>query len=479
MESLLLLLLGSGLILVFLSGDWRIALFYTLFVGFAQDPLRKMTPGQPQYMVGLVVIAAAVTLISLFTSRGKIPFKLAFSKDTALLQYFPIFLWVILISALNSLLRSGSVEVPLIGLFVYSSPLLALWLGFHFSTRPGSVAKLLLFYIAIVSVFAFTILLSFWGVASPLFKEVGEGNLIFLDIGIGITGHSGLWRTSEIAAWHLGAASCFAIMLAVRTKKFLPIVGSLFFTLALMWISILTGRRKVLTLVAGFLILFTILIITNSRRLTRETFLSAVGLIGFSVGIFVLSGGLDELQSGVYGSFFRRGSTVFGDVSERFQGNGITGSFVALQDAGLFGLGIGTTYQNAVSRLGIDVAKSQLSWGSEGGIGKIAYDIGIVGVVFFAVMIFLLVRLFLRLVRDRDTINLPDHFLMLGMLAFLAANLPTFAAQGQLFNDFFVLLMLGLSCGFILGLGVLNASVVNALPPSSQFTANSPVHQLP
>jgi hypothetical protein len=94
-------------------------------------------------------------------------------------------------------------------------------------------------------------------------------------------------------------------------------------------------------------------------------------------------------------------------------------------------------------------------------------------------MIFLLVRLFLRLVRDRDTINMPDHFLMLGMLAFLAANLPTFAAQGQVFNDFFVLLMLGLSCGFILGLGVLNASIVNALPPSSQFAENSPVHQLP
>jgi hypothetical protein len=356
---------------------------------------------------------------------------------------------------------------------------LALWLGFHFSTRPGSVAKLLYFYIGLVCIFAFTILLSFWGVASPLFKEVGEGNIIFLDIGLGITGHSGLWRTSEIAAWHLGAASCFSIMLAVRTKKFLPIVGSLLLTLVLMWISILTGRRKVLTLVAGFLIVFTILIITNSRRLTRNTFLSAVGLIGFSVLMFVLSGGLNELQSGVYGSFFRRGATVFGDVSGRFQSYGVQGSFKALQDAGLFGLGVGTIYQDAVSRLGIEIAKSEISWASEGGIGKIAYDIGIVGVVSFAIISFLLVRLFLRLVRDRNTLNMPDHFLMLGMLAFLAANMPTFAAQGQVFNDFFVLLMLGLSSGFILGLGVLNASVVESLPSSSQYTQSAALPRVP
>jgi hypothetical protein len=471
MESTLLLLLGVGLIFVLLNGDWRIALFYTFFVGFVQDPLRKMTPGQPQYMVGLILVSAAVTLICLFVSRGRVPFRLAFNKDTALLQYFPIFMWLMLISALNAFLRSGSIEGPLIGLFVYLSPLMALWLGFHFSTNPGSVVKLLYFYIGLVCVFAFTILLSFWGVATPLFKEVGPGNIIYLDIGIGITGHSGLWRSSEIAAWHLGAASCFAIMLGVRTKKLLPIVGSFMVTILLMWVSVLTGRRKVLTLVAGFLILYTLLLIANSRRITRNTFISALAILGASAAIFVLSGNFNELQSGVYGSFFRRGSSVFSDVTGRFQGTGLSGSFFALEDAGLFGLGIGTTYQDAVSNLGITLSKSQISWASEGGIGKLAYDIGIVGVVFFLIIIFLLVRLFVRLVTDRQLINLPDHLLMLGMLAFLGSNLPTFAAAGQVFNDFFVLLLLGLSSGFILGLGVL--SNANLLPSSPRLVHNS------
>jgi hypothetical protein len=476
MESTLLLLLGLGLLLVLVNGDWKLALFYTFFVGFVQDPLRKMTPGQPQYLLGLVVVSAAITLITLLSSRRKIPFKLAFQKDTALLQYFPIFVWLILISALNGFLRSGAVEVPILGLLVYSSPLMAIWLGFHFSTNPGSVFKLLYFYVALVCIFAFTILLSFWGVSSPLFKEVGEGNIIFLDIGVGITGHSGLWRTSEIAAWHLGAASCFAITLGARTKKFLPILGSLVLTLFLMWISILTGRRKVLTLVAGFLVVFTILLIANTRRLTRNTFLSALGLIGFSAAIFVLSGGLNELQSGVYGSFFRRGSSVFGDVAERFQGYGVGGSFAALEDSGLFGYGVGTIYQESISRFGIDVVKSKIGWASEGGIGKLAYDVGIVGVVFLAIIFFLLARLFIRLLRDRQLNAMPDYVVMVGMFSFLIANLPTFAAAGQVFNDFYILLILGLSSGFILGLGVLNTANVNGLEPYSNPTHESSVY---
>lgn len=476
MESLFLLLLSLGLILVLLNGGWRPALFYTFFVGFIQDPLRKITPGQPQYLLGLIVVSAAITLIALLSSRRRIPFKLAFDKDTALLQYFPIFIWLILISALNAFLRSGAIEVPLLGLLVYSSPLMAIWLGFHFSTKPGSVVKLLYFYIALVCIFAFTILLSFWGVSSPLFREVGEGNIIFLDIGLGITGHSGLWRTSEIAAWHLGAASCFAITLGARTRKFLPIFASFVLTLILMWISVLTGRRKVLTLVAGFLVIFTILLIANTRRLTRNTFLSALGLIGFSAAIFVLSGGLTELQDGVYGSFFRRGSSVFGDVAERIQGLGLAGSYTALQDAGLFGFGVGTIYQDSISRLGIDVAKSKIGWAAEGGIGKLAYDVGTVGVIFFAVIFFLLTRLFLRLLRDRQLTTMPDHMIIVGMFSFLAANVPTFTAAGQLFNDFYVLLILGLSAGFILGLGTLNTVDFKTLPSYSNMIHDGAVH---
>lgn len=455
MDSIYLLLLGLGFLLVLLSGEWRLAAFYTIFVGFAQDPLRKITPGQPQYMVGLVLVAAALTMLSLYLRRNKVPFKLAFSWDSALPQYFPIFFWIILLGSLNSFLRSGAVEIPLIGLIVYFSPLLAIWFGFHFATQTGMVVRFLAFYVSLVSLNAFTILLSFWGVASPLFREVGTGLLIYLDIGIGTQGHTGLWRTAEIAGWHLGAASCLAIVLGVRTKKVLPIVLSLVLSVAFMGISVLTGRRKVLTMVLGFVVIYAILIALNAKRLTRNSFFTALGVIGFSAAIFVLSGGVNELQSGVYGAFFRRGSTVFDEVQTRFAATGTGALGPALETAGLFGLGTGMTYQDAASSLGATFTKTARTWAAEGGLGRIIYEIGVVGLLYLSLLVFLLGRLYFRIVRDQRLANSQEYLLILGILAFLGANIPSFSAAGQVYNDFFVLLMLGMNAGFILGLGYL------------------------
>jgi hypothetical protein len=208
METTYLVLLAGGLLLLAFSGDWRLALFYTFFVGFAQDPLRKITPGQPQYFVGLVAISAIITLATLYASRNKISIQKAFGNDTELFQSFSLFLLVIALGSVNSFLRSGSLELPILGSVIYLAPISAVWLGFQFSTRPGSLLKLMYFYVGLVLMYAATILMSFWGVVSPLFREIGTGLTIYLDIGYGIQGHCGLWRTAEIAAWHLGAGSC-------------------------------------------------------------------------------------------------------------------------------------------------------------------------------------------------------------------------------------------------------------------------------
>ncbi|MFN7898955.1 MAG: hypothetical protein ACK5N0_04710 [Synechococcaceae cyanobacterium] len=456
METLLLILLGAGLLLVCLSGDWKLALYYTVFVGFVQDPLRKITPGQPQYLVGLVVVSAAFTMLALYFSKRRVPFKSAFLLDSALLQYSPIFFWLLLIGCLSSFLRTGAIEVPLLGIIVYLAPLLSIWLGFHFATHPGTVAKFLMLYVFCVCVYAFTVLLSFWGVASPLFREVGKGLVIYLDIGVGIQGHTGLWRTAEVAAWHLGAASCFSITLGVRTRKVIYILMSALLSLFMLYVAVLTGRRKVFTLVAGFLIVFSILIFLNARKLTRNTFFTALGVLAISASIYALSGGLSELQSGVYGAFFRRGTTVFGDVNSRFTATSTDSLFSVFNVAGLFGLGVGMSYLGIVKYLNVSVSPDIAKVWIEGGFAKMIFEIGIVGFFLLGVMVFLLIRLYLRIAKTPAVVDSPDHLLILGLIAFLAANVPTFSAAGQVFNDFFVLLTIGLSCGFILGLASLD-----------------------
>ena len=470
-----MLLLALGLVLVFFSGNWRLVLFYTVFVGFAQDPLRKITPGQPQYLVGLVLVAAALSMLALYTSSRHIPFKNAFKLDSALLQYYPIFLWLLVISCLNSFLRTGAIEVPFIGVLIYLSPLLAIWLGFHFATRPGSVVRFIQVYIVMVSFYAFTVLLSFWGVASPLLTEVGKGLVIYLDVGIGLQGHTGLWRTAEVAAWHLGAAACFSIILGVRTRKILYIVLSFLLSAFLMYTSVLTGRRKVFTLFVAFVVSYVILISLNARRLTRDTFFSGLFVLGATAAIFVLSGGLSDLESGAYGAFFRRSTSVFSEANDRFNSTALGGLNSAIQQAGFFGFGVGTTYSSAATSIGAEIASTGKGGWVEGGLGKIIYEIGVVGFAFLGAMVFLLGRLYLRIARSPIIVNLPDHLLVLGLIAFLVSNLPNFSAASQVYNDFFVLLVLGLSSGFILGLAssidymnsrALSESVPNSSMPS-------------
>ena len=56
MTILLLIVLFGVLAAVLLDGNWRTGLMVALIIGFVQDPLRKITPGQPAFMVGLVLI---------------------------------------------------------------------------------------------------------------------------------------------------------------------------------------------------------------------------------------------------------------------------------------------------------------------------------------------------------------------------------------------------------------------------------------
>jgi hypothetical protein len=452
METTYLALLAAGLLLLAFSGDWRLALFYTFFVGFAQDPLRKIIPGQPQYMSGLVAISAALTLATLYASRNKISIQKAFKNDTQLFQSFSLFVLVIALGSVNTFLRTGSIELPILGSIIYFAPILAVWLGFQFSTRPGSLLKLMYFYVGLVLMYAATILMSFWGVVSPLFREIGEGLTIYLDIGYGIQGHCGLWRTAEIAAWHLGAGSCYAITLGVRSRKPLYIALSVLIAIGLMATAVLTGRRKVLTLVSGFIAIYVVLIAMNTRKITRENIFLGLGIIGISAALFVIGDGFSSLSSGMYGIFFRRITTVFGDVNTRFFNIGITGLLDTVNEAGIFGLGVGVTFQNVLRGLGFNVGYTSIPWGSEGGIGRIVAEIGIIGLVVIGVLIFNFLRLIFRIIRNRYFSNYQDYLLVLGLVAFLGASLPTFAAAGQVFADFFVIIFNGLSAGSILGL---------------------------
>ena len=70
--ALLTLLTLFGILAVFLlDGNWKAGITLTILIGFLQDPIRKITPDQPSWFVGLVLISFALSCIPLyFWSRG-------------------------------------------------------------------------------------------------------------------------------------------------------------------------------------------------------------------------------------------------------------------------------------------------------------------------------------------------------------------------------------------------------------------------
>src|SRR5688500_8215419 len=80
---MILLLIGIAAISVMASVmNWRHGLFLCVVAGFVQDPLRKITPGQPVVLVVFVAFVFAASIVGAF-ARGQ---RLAGSQ---LVRWFP------------------------------------------------------------------------------------------------------------------------------------------------------------------------------------------------------------------------------------------------------------------------------------------------------------------------------------------------------------------------------------------------------
>ena len=109
--TLLLLLLFVVLALALLSGDWRLGLLLTVVIGFAQDPIRKFTPGQPGLYVGLVLVAFAACSFLLFQRRnGRFELPRMFPYSPRTRRWLPAFVLLIALQAVNPSVRDSELN---------------------------------------------------------------------------------------------------------------------------------------------------------------------------------------------------------------------------------------------------------------------------------------------------------------------------------------------------------------------------------
>ena len=158
MTTLLLLILFAGLAVSLLSDDWKSGTLWTIAIGFCQDPIRKLTPGQPTFMVGFVLIAFLICAIFIYQERGQLDLKYIFWTSPQLLDIVPYFVILLLAQAGNSFFRFGSPALVAIGLSFYIAPAIALWVGFHIGRDLSLLRRIIMFYLILSSIFAFTVL---------------------------------------------------------------------------------------------------------------------------------------------------------------------------------------------------------------------------------------------------------------------------------------------------------------------------------
>jgi hypothetical protein len=370
---------------------------------------------------------------------------------------FSLFVAIVVLQAFHSYSRFGSPMVTGIGLMAYLAPVFALVLSYQFAVRLGvrGMRRLYGIYAVLTAVWLGTVYLEYLGVDWAVLGEVGEG-LVIYDMGTVLTAYSGLFRSSEIAAWHGATLACLAFMLLAGRRLSPPrLVLAIAVVAFVVGLGVLTGRRKMLVEIAVFLLSYYALVAWFGRGQGR----AALVMLAGAASIYLLVGGglvLDRPENQMqvplttesrYELYAKRGGTVAEDIPERFQKLGLAPVQWAINSFGVLGAGLGTGSQGTQH-----FTRTVDSGAAEGGLGKVTMELGLPGLVVMVWLLAASIRYVWRLLATLSRASPAHARIAYGMVAFLIANAAVFSVATQAFGDVFVLLMLGWAAGFLLAL---------------------------
>jgi hypothetical protein len=446
--------------------NWRQGLTLCVVIGVLQDPLRKMAPGQPVYYVVLVGVIFAATWFRAALLKVPLGPSVIHGWRESLKTPFSIFFGVVLFQAFHSFALYNSFRLTGIGLLVWLAPIPAIVLAYQFAVRRGLrvLRRWMFLYIIAALIGLSGVYLEYAGVTSRMLGEIGEGQIIY-DVGTVLKAHSGFYRASEIAAWHAATIACFIFILSLGKKPtVLRVTGAILLVSLLVSLGLLTGRRKMLVEITIFLSCYLFLFAWVEKGMFRLAImilaigtLGYVGIVGFIAPDLVQSSYTKHMSAhemSVYQGYAERGKSVFADIPERVRALGYEPVMAAFDDFGWLGAGLGTGSQGTndiVEQHNIN------RWAAEGGLGKIAMELGVPGLVAVAWLVYSLGRYFHRELEVLEKASPPHARLAFGFLSFLIANVFTFAVATQAYSDLFILLLLGWSFGFLLAMPALAA----------------------
>jgi hypothetical protein len=445
--------------------EWRLALLLCLATAIVQDPLRKLVPDQPVVFVAFVAVVFGAACLGAWARGNRLTLKSVIGRDRRLAIPLSILLLLIIVQAFNSYLHFDNLSIPLIGLATYLLPIPSIALAYQLVFRQGEfrINQFMKWYIVCITLVLTTVYLEFSGYDWPVLGQVGPKFIVFDQTGVMLHASSGIFRASEIAAWHAATAACFVLLVTLlRRTTVKRLLTAVIFAALLLGIGLLTGRRKIVIEFTVFVSTYFILWAMFEKRMGK---LAIIAAMGAAVVGYVWLAGLGEdvrrqvdSESPDYALYVERSQSVFRDVPSRFVELGIAPVMWAYDSFGLFGAGLGIGTQGS-QHFG---AEAGVAAAAEGGLGKITVELGIPGLFVMGWLAIVLLRHVWQIMRAASRHSPRMARLSFGLFSFLVANVAAFSVATQAYGDFFVLLVLTWTLAFLLAVPVLVEREVRA-----------------
>jgi hypothetical protein len=460
MAPLILYLALVGASCVYAQMNWRRAWLLVLVCGVVQDPVRKLTPGSPVWISFVVVVlylailfAARQTLLAHLREFGR--------RFPAIETVFTIFLLTLIAAASNGIFTFGVANwrVPLVSFVTYLVPLTAILLGYAWLQREEAMYRFFAIYAALTSIAMIGSMLEYLRFDSRILGMVSfEGDYIRHLPGIQVRLLAGIYRSPDVMAWHASMLTVIAIALALRSG---------FGQRMLLWGGVagwgflncmLAGRRKAIYFVVVFGV---VLLWRYIRRISFAQIVTAVTLLAILGGVIRHLGSKEETDV-----YTRSAGTSQAEVAQRLEG----GVMETFRQFGFMGAGLGAATQG-VHHL---VAGGGEGW-QEGGLGKIAAELGLPGMLALMALGLVVLRLLLRLTRIGD-VRGSSHFLRVALFALVVANVAGFTASAQAYTDAILALVTGFLAGCLFATAALDERLAAAQqPPATNARLTSPM----
>lgn len=421
---------------------WRTGVLLMIALAAVQDPLRKLVPGTPGW---LVLVTAPVFLAAMFTSasRTKHWWKEFRHCYPSIAHSLKLLAFLSLPSAfLSATYGAGSWMLTIFGAFSYSIIFVAIIGGFHYSRSLGEMRKLLVVYCLVHGVMLSGTLMQYSGLFEG-WRVLGAEALGYEWIrwgwGYTVDMLAGFYRSSDVMGWHAASVCMLSLVLAWTSrgnKRKLWAVLSVLATAALL----LCGRRKMVYMLPIFLVALGWVYWQAGRS---GQIVAIIGLIAIpAVSVWVLGDQLGETSANLR---YYRGEGISDTTYDRIEAEGFRALYDTYDQSGFFGEGLGTATPGSHH---LQVQRPRV-W-QESTSSRLLVELGVPGMCGFLIVIIALVYNMWKVTMTQLRARTPQSTYAAGMFSFFLANAGSLAVSGQILSDPFIAAFLGIMVGLIL-----------------------------